>query len=107
MIDKWKAKDDNRPYETPKCPLSLSALQPYEVKVPLEISDSNIRICKHSIECIVIPAHQYQYNLIVMYLCGNIKVSLSSSFHIFKPHLEGFNKIPINVSQKEYHKTNY
>jgi hypothetical protein len=36
---KWKAKDDNRPYETPKCPLSLSALQPYEVKVPLEISD--------------------------------------------------------------------
>lgn len=39
MIDKWKAKEDNRPYETPKCPLLLSALQPYEVKEPLEISD--------------------------------------------------------------------
>jgi hypothetical protein len=39
MIDKWKAKEDNRPYETPKCPLSLSALQPYEVKEPLEISN--------------------------------------------------------------------
>ena len=35
-----KQKNNRRiPYETPKCPLLLSAPQPYEEKVPLEISD--------------------------------------------------------------------
>lgn len=29
----------------------------------------------------------YKFNRIVVYLCGNIKVSLSPSFHVFQPQL--------------------
>jgi len=78
------------PYGTPKCLPLLYALQPYEGKVPLEISDWNVWNCE------LIPQNDYGLDFgsiskfnhkLVTDLGSNIQVSLSPSLHILKPHL--------------------
>lgn len=81
------------PCETPRCLLSLFVPQPCEEKVQLGISDKRTKKILRGQD----QDHKNQSNAFCMddekqlsctYLCGNIEVSLSSSFHIFQPQLK-------------------
>jgi len=93
-----KEEKETVPYGTPKCLLLLYALQPYEARVPFEISDRNVQISE------LIPQNDYELDFssisefhlkFVTDLGSDIKVSLSPSLHILKPHLR---KTRINLS---------
>ena len=92
QMDELNEKEEREtiPYGTPKCLPLLYALQPYEGKVPLEISDWNVWNCE------LIPQNDYGLDFgstskfnhkLVTDLGSNIQVSLSPSLHILKPHL--------------------